>query len=58
MKAAFRERDIGILEFDVSSIIAGRYFANPGHLNREGATRFTAMLSAQLGAGQRLGQGD
>ncbi len=61
MKAAFVERGIGILEVDVSDLIAGRYFANPGHLNREGATRFTTRLSAQLAAenrASRVGQQD
>ena len=58
MKADFTARGIDVLEFDVRPIIAAQFFANPGHLNREGATRFTALLSAQLGAGTRLGQGD
>lgn len=61
MKAAFAARDIGILEFDISDLIAGRYFANPGHLNRDGATSFTARLSAQLVTmlqASRVGQAD
>jgi len=57
MKAEFAARDIGIVEFDVRDLIAGRYFANPGHLNREGATRFTARLAATTRA-TRVGQVD
>ncbi|MGE3775128.1 MAG: hypothetical protein AB7I32_19550 [Gammaproteobacteria bacterium] len=57
MKAEFALRDIGVVEFDVRDLIAGRYFANPGHLNREGATRFTARLAA-LARATRVGQLD
>lgn len=61
MKAEFITRGVGILDVDVSDLIAGRYFANPGHLNREGAQRFTQRLSAQLAASAgsaRVGQHD
>jgi len=57
MKAEFAARDIGVVEFDVRDLIAGRYFANPGHLNREGATRFTARLATMTRAA-RVGQND
>jgi hypothetical protein len=41
-------RGVKILEFDVDKILDGKFFANPGHLNRAGAERFTRALAAKM----------
>jgi hypothetical protein len=51
-------RGVKILEFDVGDILAGKFFANPGHLNRAGAVEFTSRLAAVLKATAKSGTAD
>lgn len=48
LKQELETRGVSVLEFDVTELIDGAYFANPGHLNREGARRFTMALATAL----------
>jgi hypothetical protein len=48
LKQELGARGVSIVEFEVTDLIDGAYFANPGHLNREGAKRFTTALAATL----------
>lgn len=54
MKGEFIARGIGVMDIDTRSIIAGKFFANPGHLNRKGATQFTTLLAAHFSAKQQF----
>lgn len=58
LKTAFIRRGLQIVDFDVSSVLEGSYFANPGHLNRAGAARYTALLSGHLDSTTRVEQGN
>ncbi len=46
-------RRIRVLGLDLAEFADARYFANAGHLNREGAERFTARVSARYSAGMQ-----
>lgn len=48
LKQDLAARGIEFLEPEVGDLLQGSYFANPGHLNREGATRFTTRLASAL----------
>ena len=51
-------RGVTTLEFDVSDLMAGQFFANPGHLNRAGAVQFTSRLAAALKSTTESGSAD
>ena len=48
IKHELTARGVTILEFDVSDLMDGKFFANPGHLNRAGAVQFSRRLAAKL----------
>lgn len=50
IKDSFRARGVSVLEFDAEPIRQGRFFANAGHLNREGASQFTRLMASRFAA--------
>ncbi|HMM74265.1 MAG TPA: hypothetical protein PJ986_01060 [Gammaproteobacteria bacterium] len=50
VRKMLEEADIRVLHIDIDGLQTARYFANAGHLNREGAERFTTLVSARFAA--------